>query len=386
MHQRRAQQILLQDLKRVPAVVIFGPRQVGKTTLVRQLMAQNPKHFILLDLELPSDRAKLTDPELYLTQFEDKTVVLDEVQFVPDLFPVLRALIDKNRSPGRFILLGSASPKLMQQSAESLACRVRYRELYPLDLTEIGSADVEKLWLRGGFPEPFDAEDAKEAMQWHPDFLRSYTTRDLRLLGLPMATTQLERLLQMLAFMHGQQLNYSSIAKSLGLSVPTVSHAVQFLEEALLIRLLKPWSSNTGKRLIRTPKVYVRDTGMLHYLLGITTFDLLMGHPQAGNSWEGFVVQQIMANLPASLTPYFYRTAAGAELDLVLMEGDQTLYALEIKLSTAPKISRGNTESANDLQPLHKVVIYAKEDTYPLKDGWEAMGIRGFLGRVGVEN
>lgn len=346
-------------------------------------MAQNPEHFILLDLELPSDRAKLTDPELYLTQFEDKTVVLDEVQFVPDLFPVLRALIDKNRSPGRFILLSSASPKLMQQSAESLAGRVRYRELYPLDLTETGSTDVEKLWLRGGFPEPFDSEDAKEAMQWHADFLRSYTTRDLRLLGLPMATIQLERLLQMLAFTHGQLLNYSSIAKSLGLSVPTVSHAVQFLEEALLIRLLKPWSTNAGKRLIRTPKVYIRDTGMLHYLLGATTFDLLMGHPQAGNSWEGFVVQQIMANLPAGLTPYFYRTAAGAELDLVLMQGEQTLYALEIKLSTAPKISRGNTESANDLQPLQKVVIYAKKDTYPLKDGWEAMGIKGFLERLG---
>lgn len=383
MYQRRAQQILLQDLKKVPAVVIFGPRQVGKTTLVRQLMAQNPEHFMLLDLELPSDRAKLTDPELYLTQFEDKTVVLDEVQFVPDLFPVLRALIDKNRSPGRFILLGSASPKLMQQSAESLAGRVRYRELYPLDLTETGSADVEKLWLRGGFPEPFDAEDAKEAMQWHADFLRSYTTRDLRLLGLPMATTQLERLLQMLAFTHGQLLNYSAIAKSLGLSVPTVSHAVQFLEEALLIRLLKPWSSNVGKRLVRTPKVYVRDTGMLHYLLGTTTFDLLMGHPQAGNSWEGFVVQQVMANLSAGLTPFFYRTAAGAELDLVLMQGEQTLYGLEIKLSTAPNISRGNTESANDLQPLHKVVIYAKEDAYPLKDGWEAMGMRGFLERLG---
>jgi predicted AAA+ superfamily ATPase len=379
MFQRQILNTVLNDLTKVPAVVLYGPRQVGKTTMVKQLLAMNPEKFLMLDLELPSDRAKLADPELFLVRYEEKTVVLDEVQFVPELFPVLRALIDKNRKPGRFILLGSASPKLMQQSAESLAGRVRYRELFPLTPGEIEKSELERLWLRGGFPEAFVAEDDTEATKWHTDFIRSYSTRDLPLLGLPMAATQVERLLQMLAYSHGQLLNYSSLSKSLGISVPTVINAVQFLEEALLIRLLRPWSSNAGKRLVKTHKVYIRDTGMLHHLLGVSTFNQLMGHPQAGHSWEGFVVQQILAYLPAGLSPFFYRTAAGAELDLVLMQGEQAAYAFEIKLGTAPKLSRGNTESANDLNPAQKIVIYSNEDAYPLRDDWEVMGLSGFL-------
>jgi uncharacterized protein len=305
MFQRQVFNIIENDLKKVPAVVLFGPRQVGKTTMVKHLVAMNTGQYLILDLELPSDRAKLADPELFLERYEDKTVVLDEVQFVPELFPVLRALIDKNRKPGRFILLGSASPKLMQQSAESLAGRVRYRELFPLALNEVNNEQKERLWLRGGFPEAFSVENDMDATQWYTDFMRSYATRDLPLLGLPMAATQVERLLQMLAYHHGQLLNYSSLSKSLGVSVPTVIKAVQFLEEALLIRILKPWHGNLGKRLVRTPKVYIRDTGMLHHLLGFSTFNQLIGHPQAGYSWEGFVVQQILANLPAGCHHFF---------------------------------------------------------------------------------
>jgi predicted AAA+ superfamily ATPase len=379
MNTRVLLKLLEKDLQTVPAVVLFGPRQVGKTTLVKQLLESHPEKFLYLDMELPSDRVKLTDSELFLTRLEDKTVIIDEVQFVPDLFPVLRALIDQKDIPGRFMLLGSASPELLQKSAESLAGRVRYRELFPFSISEIESTERDKLWFRGGFPRAFLTANDEEAMQWYADFVRTYTTRDLPLLGLPMPAMQTERLLQMLAHQHGQLLNYSTLSKSLGVSQPTVTNAIYYLEEAMLVKTLKPWHSNTGKRLVKTPKIYIRDSGMLHYLLGIRSFNQLMGHPQAGNSWEGFVIQQIMSHLPANLLPYFYRTGAGAELDLVLAKGNTITHAIEIKLSSAPKLSRGNTESINDLQPEHLAVIIAGEGGYPFRDGWEVYGLNGFL-------
>lgn len=379
MNTRVLLKLLEKDLQTVPAVVLFGPRQVGKTTLVKQLVESHPEKFLYFDMELPSDRVKLTDAELFLTRLENKTVIIDEVQFVPDLFPVLRALIDQKDIPGRFMLLGSASPELLQKSAESLAGRVRYRELFPFSISEIERTENDKLWFRGGFPRAFLASNDEDAMQWYADFVRTYTTRDLPLLGLPMPALQTERLLQMLAHQHGQLLNYSTLSKSLGVSQPTVTNAIYYLEEAMLVKTLKPWHSNTGKRLVKTPKIYIRDSGMLHYLLGTGNFNQLMGHPQAGNSWEGFVIQQIMSRLPANLLPYFYRTGAGAELDLVLAKGNTITHAIEIKLSSAPKLSRGNTESINDLQPEHRAVIIAGEGGYPLRDGWEVYGLNGFL-------
>lgn len=379
MNTRVLLKLLEKDLQTVPAVVLFGPRQVGKTTLVKQLVESHPEKFLYLDMELPSDRVKLTDAELFLTRLEDKTVIIDEVQFVPDLFPVLRALIDNKDIPGRFILLGSASPELLQKSAESLAGRVRYRELFPFSISEIERTENDKLWFRGGFPRAFLAANDKDAMQWYADFVRTYTTRDLPLLGLPMPALQTERLLQMLAHQHGQLLNYTTLSKSLGVSQPTVTNALYYLEEAMLVKTLKPWHSNAGKRLVKTPKIYIRDSGMLHYLLGTGSFNQLMGHPQAGNSWEGFVIQQIMSHLPANLLPYFYRTGAGAELDLVLAKGNTITHAIEIKLSSAPKLSRGNTESINDLKPEHRAVIIAGEGGYPLRDGWEVYGLNSFL-------
>jgi len=379
MNTRVLLKLLEKDLQTVPAVVLFGPRQVGKTTLVKQLVESHPEKFLYLDMELPSDRVKLTDAELFLTRLEDKTVIIDEVQFVPDLFPVLRALIDNKDIPGRFILLGSASPELLQKSAESLAGRVRYRELFPFSISEIERTENDKLWFRGGFPRAFLAANDKDAMQWYVDFVRTYTTRDLPLLGLPMPALQTERLLQMLAHQHGQLLNYTTLSKSLGVSQPTVTNALYYLEEAMLVKTLKPWHSNAGKRLVKTPKIYIRDSGMLHYLLGTGSFNQLMGHPQAGNSWEGFVIQQIMSHLPANLLPYFYRTGAGAELDLVLAKGNTITHAIEIKLSSAPKLSRGNTESINDLKPEHRAVIIAGEGGYPLRDGWEVYGLNSFL-------
>lgn len=379
MNARLLLELLEKDLRVVPAVVLFGPRQVGKTTLVKELEKTDPEKFLYLDMELPSDRVKLSDPELFLTRQEAKTVIIDEVQFIPGLFPVLRALIDKNDASGRYILLGSASPELMQKSAESLAGRVRYRELFPFTIAEVNQTDQQKIWLRGGFPRAFLAATDEDAMQWYADFVRTYTTRDLPMLGLAMPALQTERLLQMLAHQHGQLLNYSSLSKSLGVSQPTVANAIYYLEEAMLVRTLKPWFNNLGKRLVKTPKLYIRDSGMLHYLLGTYNFNRLMGHPQAGNSWEGFVIQQILGQLPGHLSPYFYRTSAGAELDLVLAKGANITHAIEIKMSSAPTLSRGNTESVKDLQPRHREVIIPAEGGYPLRDGWEVCSLPAFL-------
>lgn len=382
MFTRKLKEIIKKDLQTVPAVVVFGPRQVGKTTIVKQIAAEDKHNFLYLDLELPSDRIKLADAELFLRQYQDITVILDEVQFVPELFPVLRSLIDENRRSGRFLLLGSASPALMQHSGESLAGRVRYRELFPLTLMEIENIDINKLWFRGGFPEAYLTTDDKEAMQWYADFILSYITRDLAILGLPMAAVQVERLLQMLAHMHGQLVNYSSLARSLGVSQPTVTKAMYYLEAAMLIRTLKPWHHNISKRLVKSPKVYIRDTGMLHYLLAVNNYNQLMGHPQAGNSWEGFVIQQILSIIPNQIKPYFYRTSAGAELDLLLTIGNQIEYAIEIKLTNAPQLSRGNTEAISGINPRQRTIIIPTGEKFPYRDDWMVNGISAFLKEI----
>ncbi len=379
MYERTLLPVIMEDLKKVPAVVLFGPRQVGKTTLVKQIASSDPDLFLYLDLELPSDRNKLSEPELFLKNQTAHTIILDEVQFMPDLFPVLRALIDEDRRPGRFLLLGSASPLLMQHSAESLAGRIRYRELFPFTLSEVPENELNKLWLRGGFPEPFLSASDTDAIDWQAHFSRSYTTRDLALLGLSMAPVQIERLLQMLAHMHSNVVNFSNLARSLGVSQPVVANALYYLEEALLIRTLKPWYSNAKKRLVKTPKVYIRDTGMLHYLLGINSYKQLLGHPQSGNSWEGFIIQQIISILPPSVQPCFYRTADGSELDLLLVKSNNVSMAIEIKMSAAPQLTRGNTIAANDVNPESRILISHISGSYPLKGDWMNYGIESFL-------
>ncbi|MEO7766588.1 MAG: DUF4143 domain-containing protein, partial [Ferruginibacter sp.] len=297
--------------------------------------------------------------------------------------PVIRSLVDKERHPGRFLLLGSASPELLQQSAESLAGRVRYREVFPLILDEAGGAAMQnELWFRGGFPSAFTAENQQDAMDWQADFVRTYATRDMAMLGLPMPAMQIERLLQMLAHMHGQLVNYSQIARSLGVSQPTVTNAIQYLEQALIIRTLKPWHTNLGKRLVKSPKIYIRDTGMLHHLLGLNGFPQLLGHPQAGNSWEGFVIQQILAIVPRQFQPFFYRTSGGSELDLLLVNGSILEYVLEIKLSTAPQLTRGNTEAALDLQPLKCVVVAPVTGVFSIRDKWLVYGVEEFINEI----
>ena len=379
MIRRELIEVLKNDLKEVPAIVLFGPRQVGKTTLVKKIAAESSAKFLYLDMESPSDKNKLDDPELFLAQVEEKTVIVDEVQLIPSLFPVLQTLIDKKRKAGRFLLLGSASPELIQHSSESLAGRVRYRELFPFSLEEVGKRNQNKLWLRGGFPEAFLSKNDEHAAAWLEDFIYSYASRDLRALGLSLQERQVTRLMQMLAHQHGQLLNYSSLAKSLSLSVPSITKAVFYLEEAMLIRTLQPWHFNTKKRLVKTPKVYIRDTGMLHNLLFLQNFEQLMGHPQVGNSWEGFVIQQILARLPQNIRPWFYRSQDGSEIDLILSKANNILAALEIKLTNAPKITRGNTEAVNELSPKHAVIINPQADTYQIKGGWVVYGLDGLL-------
>lgn len=383
MIQRELIKTVEKDLQTVPAIVLYGPRQSGKTTLVKQIAAKNSTLFLYLDMEKPSDNIKLRDPELFLSKATNKTVIIDEVQTLPDLFPVLRALIDRERKAARFMLLGSASPEILQHSAESLAGRVRYRELFPFSLTEAGVTQMDKLWLRGGFPKAFLSQDDETAMDWLTDFIYTYASRDLRILGLPMRETEVTRLLQMLAHQHGQLLNYSSLSRSLGVSAPTVTNALYYLEEAMLIRTLKPWHFNAGKRLVKTPKIYIRDTGMLHNLLFLGNYEQLMGHPQAGNSWEGFVIQQILTKLPRNIYPWFYRSQAGAEIDLLLTKGNTIQCAIEIKLTNAPELRRGHIQAVQDLKPKHQILITPHADTYPLKDKWIVYGLTAFLKDMG---
>lgn len=351
MIRRLLENYLLDQISYFPAVVLVGPRQVGKTTLVKTIRARLVRPSVYLDLEIPSQRDRLRpDPELYLSNRPDQTVILDEVQQVPDLFPLLRGLIDQQRVAGRFLLLGSASPDLLRNTSESLAGRVIYLEMHPLLLEELPETDTyRKHWLRGGFPDAYLAPTVKRQRDWFESFVATYLQRDLPQLGLSASPDLVRRLLTMLASQQGGLLNYSNLANSLGLAVTTVQRYVDFLELAFLVRRLEPYFVNVGKRLTKAPKAYVRDSGMVHHLLRLYDEDALLGHPVAGGSWEGYVIQQIIAVLGTSTRAYFYRTQQGSELDLVLEQGGQIVLAFEIKLSNQPTLSKGNTVALQDL-------------------------------------
>jgi predicted AAA+ superfamily ATPase len=358
------------DLKMFPAVAIIGPRQVGKTTLAKQLMQDRPKS-VYLDLERQSDLTKLIDPELYLGNLADHLVIIDEVQERPDLFPILRSLIDENRHNGRFLILGSASPKLLKQSSESLAGRISYIELPSFSLNEVSELedDHNKLWLRGGYPLSYLSTSDDEAFNWIESFIRTHLTRDIPQLGIRFPTAQLDRFWRMIAHLHGQQWNASQLSGSLGVSSPTVKKYLDVLVDTFMVRTLEPWSGNLKKRLVRTPKVYMRDSGILHRLLGIESYDVLLGHPSAGASWEGFVVEQILACIPARTDVSFFRTAAGAEMDLVLCSPQTgNVLGIEVKLSLAPKPTKGFWLAKEDLGCSHCFVVYPGDECYPLSE------------------
>lgn len=361
------------NLRRQPAVVLLGPRQVGKTTLARALVASMPG-AIFLDLEREADRTQLARADLFFARHRDRLVVLDEVQVVPDLFAMLRPEIDEKRRPGRFLLLGSASGALLHQSAESLAGRVAYLELTPFLLDEVPSPEpTNELWVRGGFPRSFLATNEAESLAWRTDFIETFLARDLPQLGVTIPAETLRRFWRMCAHLHGQLFNASQLGSALGgVAHTTVGRYLDLLVDAFMLRRLQPYLVNVGKRLVKSPKVYVRDSGILHVLLGIRSMDDLNAHPVAGLSWEGFIIEQIFAALPPLTTAGFYRTSSGAELDLVVEQGNRRI-GFEIKLSTAPTLTRGFWNACADLELERAYVVAPVTGSYPLAENVEVI-------------
>ncbi|TSE19909.1 hypothetical protein Talka_01257 [Tepidimonas alkaliphilus] len=376
MIERRLLREVLLALDEVPAVALLGPRQAGKTTLALEVAARRPA--VYLDLESEVDRAKLSDPALYLSAHEDKLVILDEVQRAPELFRTLRGLIDQGRrrgqGTGRFLVLGSASIELLRQSSESLAGRIRYLELGPLDAGEVGAGRLQALWLRGGFPLSLLAASDAASLRWRLDFIRTYLERDIPQLGPRIPAETLRRFWTMLAHQQGALLNAAALARALAVDGKTVARYLDLLVDLLLVRRLPPWSHNVGKRLVKSPKVYVRDSGLVHALLGIADHEALLAHPVAGASWEGMVIESLLAAAPAGTQASFFRTAAGAEIDLLLeLPSHAAPWAVEIKRSSAPKLERGFYAGLQTVQPERAWVVYAGNERFALAPGVEAL-------------
>jgi len=375
---------LHQRIHETPAVVLLGPRQAGKTTLALEVAQSLPA--IYLDLESPRDQARLAEPELYLPGLFDRLVILDEVHRTPGLFPVLRGLIDRARQEGHrhrlYLLLGSASLDLLRQSGESLAGRVSYLELTPFSVGETG--DDDRLWLRGGFPESFLADDDAQSLRWREDFVRTYLERDIPQFGPRIAAETLRRFWTMLAHHQGQTPNVAQLARSLGVDGKTAARYVDLLVDLLLVRRLPPWYANVGKRLVRSPRVYVRDSGLLHALLDLGDMHALLGHPVVGASWEGFVVEQLLAAAPAQVQSYFYRTSGGAEIDLLLVWPDGRKWVIEVKRSLTPRLERGFHVACADLAPQKRFVVYPGRESYPIRDDVTATPLLDLVRRLKV--
>ncbi|MDA0752527.1 MAG: ATP-binding protein [Verrucomicrobia bacterium] len=374
---------LLKRLQQSPAVALLGSRQVGKTTLARGLNPGKPCHY--LDLERPLDLAKLADPELYLSGFGDHLVILDEIQRIPNLFPVLRSLIDERRrageKAGHFLLLGSASPELLRQSSETLAGRLSYLELSPFQLLELHGSDGpnQTHWERGGYPESYLAPDEESSIQWREDFITSHMERHLPQLGVTATPVTLRRFCTMLAHQQGATINLSKLAGSLGIDGKTARRYLDLLEGLYLVRSVPPWTRNAGKRLVKSPKVYWRDSGILHTLAGLSNLEQLLGHPLCGASWEGYCIEQILSNLPKGVTVSHYRTHAGAEVDLVLEKADHEILAEEIKRTLSPKLTPALMESMNTLKADRGVILIPRGESYPLSKTVTAASLQTFL-------
>jgi len=358
-----------------PAVALLGPRQVGKTTLALQI--GQGSGAIYLDLESEQDMGKLAQPEMYLGDHLDKLVILDEVHRTPNLFPVLRGLIDRarrsSRSAGRYLLLGSASIDLLRQSGETLAGRIAYLELAPFDILETQSLPADRLWLRGGFPASLLAASDELSLRWRRDFIRAYLERDIPQFGPRIAATTLRRFWTMLAHLQGGLLNVAQLARNLGVDVKTAAGYLDLLVDLLLVRRLPPWHANLGKRLVKSPKVYIRDSGIVHALIGIGDKETLLAHPVIGQSWEGFVIENLLNCAGTQAQGYFYRTSGGAEIDLLLDWPDGALWAVEIKRSLNPKPERGFHSACADLQPQRRFVVYPGLERYRLTESIEAI-------------
>jgi uncharacterized protein len=385
---RRVMDAVRRGLVEQAAVALVGPRQVGKTTLALELGQEFDA--VYLDLEDRRDRAKLEEPALFLESCKDRLVILDEIHRMPELFRDLRGIIDRGRREGlrtgRFLLLGSASLELLREAGETLAGRIAYVGMGPFDLEEVGSqtGTLERLWVRGGYPDSFLAGDDEQSFRWRQDFIRTFLERDVALFGPRLPAETLERFWTMLAHNQGQLLNGAQLARSLGVSPQTVTRYIDLLVDLLLVRRLPPLTSNVGKRLVKSPKVYVRDCGHVHALLGLATFHDVLGHPIVGASWEGLVIENLLAVAPARTDATFYRTSAGAEVDLVLTFAGGRRWAVEIKRSLSPSLERGFHHAREDLQPDQSWVVYPGHDRYPKADGVEVIGLRELMGEVGV--
>jgi predicted AAA+ superfamily ATPase len=369
MIQRELATELKQRLAEVPAVVLTGPRQVGKTTLA--LAEAETRGALYLDLESERDRAKLAEPELYLEEHLGRLVILDEVHRTPGLFPVLRGLIDGARRGGRttglYLLLGSASLELLRQSGETLAGRVSYLELGPIGVLELANhAARDTLWVRGGFPDSLLASSDARSLRWREDFIRSYLERDIPQLGPRIAAETLRRFWTMLAHHQGGMLNVAQLARNIGVDARTARGYVDLMVDLLLVRRLPAWHANVGKRLVKSPKVFLRDSGLVHALLGIEDKEALLAHPVVGASWEGFVIENLLDARPPGVTAHYYRTSGGAEIDLLLARPDGSLWAIEVKRSLSPKVERGFQAACDDLSPERRLVVYPGVESYPL--------------------
>lgn len=369
-------------LQQFPAVGIIGPRQSGKSTLARQILAETPP-AVYLDLERPADVAKLRDPEAFFATQHERLVCLDEIQRQPELFPALRSFLDERGRNGQLLVLGSASPEMLRQSSETLAGRIGYLELTPFLLPEVAGARpspalLRRHWLRGGFPRSYLAASDAASHDWREEFIRTFLERDLPQLGVTIPAATLRRFWQMCAHSHGQLWNASKLAQSLGVTHPTTQAYLRLLEKAFLLRVLPPWEANLKKRLVKTPKVFLRDSGLLHALLRIDSSEELLGHPVYGSSWEGYVIEQVLGVAGREWEPFFYRTGGGAECDLLLRRG-RRVRAIECKVSTSPEPTRGFWQSLDDLQPEQAWIVAPVKDAYPLERGVQVMPLAAVL-------
>jgi uncharacterized protein len=374
------------NIQHMPAVVLLGARQVGKTTLAQKIA--NGRKSIYLDLEAPEDLLKLSDPTSFLSNHNDKLVILDEIQRTPDLFTVLRGLIDKNRAMGRkgaqFLLLGSASMDLLRQSSESLAGRISYIEMSGFNVLEISDnhQEVQKLWLRGGFPDSYLSENDKLSMNWLENLIRTYLERDIQQVGFRIPATRLRRLWTMLAHLQGETVNFSKLAANLEVDGKTVSNYIDILVDLLLVRRLEPWHVNVKKRLVKSPRFYVRDSGIVHRLLGINNCDDLFSNPVLGKSFEGFVIENICSILSNSTQICFYRTSAGAEIDLLIQFSAKEIWAIEIKSGVAPQIKKGFHQACEDVKATKKYVVYGGYDEFLIGNDTTVISLRKLLEKL----
>lgn len=359
-----------------PVTGIVGPRQVGKTTLTKEMA--NNQEFLYLDMERQADRAKLSqDAAYFLAQFKNQCVIIDEIQFMPELFNELRGIVDNDRRPGRFIILGSASPDLIRGSSETLAGRIGYLELSPFNLNEV--EDLKKLWVRGGFPDSYLAPSDKASKLWRRNFIQTYIQRDLGLLGLNTDIKLMERFWHLLASTQGALLNAQQFGRAIDVDRKTITHYINFLEGAFIIRILQPWYKNLKKRLVKSPKVYIRDTGILHSLLGLDSYESILNHIIVGNSWEGFVIEQIINSYEEERQFWFYRTHQGAECDLLIEKNGEVLAAIEIKFGTSPSVSKGFHISMEDTGAKQGFIIGNGEETYKIEEKITVTNLNHFV-------